>query len=464
MKKSQITMFIIVGVLIVITAGLVYYMAGYISKKQAEKQAKLAEKSTDIKNSVETFVNACAEKTLVDGVKLLGSQGGIIYKNQVGNGNIINPSLPITSTAIKGLKPLQYKPTPLSEQNYILYAIDLPAFPADGMTSFNYKNPEYLYPWKCFPYLSNDPTPKSLDENANCNTLSNDIKTFELDDGSFGQNILLPLLAPSNIPSINSTLTLFIENNLSTCLQNFNTFKERGLIVNTQAPKATLTINNDNILLKLKMPTTITKMRTNEQATIETYTINAPIRLGRVYEFTNKLIINDTTNISFSIDKIADYSTLSNYDAKISVTKTDSKNPSHNDHDDIITIKDTGSRIGDGFSFTFARKNRRPALHYDLTIAKIKNPDGKISLEKLKNYVSDPDEDFDTLTEYSLRNFKFKSGTNTANVLKSGDGDYEGDRPITGTLKNENQLTVGVTDHINPSTLNSEGYSDSQKI
>ena len=193
MKKSQVTLFIIVGVIIVIIAGFVYYMVGYISKKQTEKQVKLADKSADIKNSVESFINSCAEKTLVDGVRLLDK-----------------------SSMINGLSPLT-KPNTASpyDDEYILYGIGLPSFPPSGMTETNYDNPKYHYPWKCFPYFADTSgSEKSRDESANCQAGLTDTKSFISDDDSFGTNILLPLYATSDKPSINGALTNFINANL----------------------------------------------------------------------------------------------------------------------------------------------------------------------------------------------------------------------------------------------------------
>jgi len=450
-------------------------MVGYISKKQTEKQVKLADKSADIKNSVESFINSCAEKTLVDGVRLLGKQGGIIYMHQTGNRVIINPNLPDKSSMINGLSPLT-KPNTASpyDDEYILYGIGLPSFPPSGMTETNYDNPKYHYPWKCFPYFADTSgSEKSRDESANCQAGLTDTKSFISDDDSFGTNILLPLYATSDKPSINGALTNFINANLSTCFQNFNSFKERGLIVSNKKPidiKSSLTINSENILLKIKMPTTITKVRTGEQYTIDTYSINSQIRLGRIYEFTKQLIAKDTTDISFSIDQTLQYSTITPYyNNKITVSKQDTNNEKH---DDIITVTDTGSKIPDGLMFSFARANRRPALHFGFSISDI-TESGKITLEKLKGFVSDPDEDFDLigdidlLDSFSLKNFKFTQGGDTEKL--SYEDFNSKDMPITGTLSGTlsggGEFTLTVTDYIDslPEYI-SEGYSDSQKI
>lgn len=68
MKKAQITIFIILGILALIGFSLVLYLTGYTGKVFAGDQA------SEIKN----FVQDCAAQTFEDGLIILGQQGGRI--------------------------------------------------------------------------------------------------------------------------------------------------------------------------------------------------------------------------------------------------------------------------------------------------------------------------------------------------------------------------------------------------
>jgi len=77
-KKSQVTVFVIVGIVIVVSVFLVFYFLGDRIKKQTEPEIVLEETSLE---PVIKLVQDCISKEVVKGIELVGLQGG--YYNPV---------------------------------------------------------------------------------------------------------------------------------------------------------------------------------------------------------------------------------------------------------------------------------------------------------------------------------------------------------------------------------------------
>ena len=71
-KNAQITLIMLVGIFIVMTAALVFYFVYYFENKNPIAPLVFE------RGSIENYVNQCAKKTAENGLKLLGAQGGFI--------------------------------------------------------------------------------------------------------------------------------------------------------------------------------------------------------------------------------------------------------------------------------------------------------------------------------------------------------------------------------------------------
>lgn len=76
-KKAQVTLFIIVGLIILIILGVAWY---YFSD-QTQIEDKQSE-NYQIKHQVEVYVQECLEQILIPGLYLFGYQGGRFYEDQ----------------------------------------------------------------------------------------------------------------------------------------------------------------------------------------------------------------------------------------------------------------------------------------------------------------------------------------------------------------------------------------------
>ena len=74
-KKSQVTIFVIVGIIIVVSVFLVFYFLGDEIKKQTEVKTVFDESSLE---PLQDYVGDCIEKNGNEAIQLIGKQGGDI--------------------------------------------------------------------------------------------------------------------------------------------------------------------------------------------------------------------------------------------------------------------------------------------------------------------------------------------------------------------------------------------------
>lgn len=85
MKKAQITMFIILGLVILSVFAFVFFASGQIVRQQAQQQAETIAAQILETTSLKFYVNLCTEKALEKGIDLLSKQGGKILPGQKGS-------------------------------------------------------------------------------------------------------------------------------------------------------------------------------------------------------------------------------------------------------------------------------------------------------------------------------------------------------------------------------------------
>jgi len=75
MKKGQITLFIIIGIIILITLGLLFYFTS-IKEKSLEEERMTTPMQLREGEPVSDLVTSCLKQTAINGLKLIGDQGG----------------------------------------------------------------------------------------------------------------------------------------------------------------------------------------------------------------------------------------------------------------------------------------------------------------------------------------------------------------------------------------------------
>lgn len=316
MKKSQVTMLMIIGLVLFIAVSLVLYISKSSVKRSAQQSIKKAQ-GLDVQ-PIKELVTKCLDKLSKDAVELLGKQGGYIYTSQGGTFvDYSNSDIGKFFVAHNGLK-VSYNIKQLSLYNFNAFSSEIPE-----------------YPWALFPY-------KSLNSND------------EIFDGLFGRDDTPPLTPAGGSHSMQIQIETYIDNNLPKCM-DFDIFKKQGFEISYKQPKTTAVIGINDITIESKIPTTVSHSSADDVVEINNFTTNLNVRLRDIYYFTKELIENDIENIKFNISDISNNKDF----MSVKVVRDFYSN------DDLVIVKDEKSLVyGKPFEYVFARKNRAPALHY----------------------------------------------------------------------------------------------------
>ncbi|MFC1754768.1 hypothetical protein ACFL96_15465 [Thermoproteota archaeon] len=363
-KKAQITLFLIMGIILVSAFLFLNYMSDVTVTEDlpAESQKMV----TDVlrSGSLQLLVTDCLHKAAKDGVELVGRQGGNIYTHQQG---MISPAERSLNTSC----PVGYTMCRMG------YGIERPPmesdsdFPPPPGYPGKYQTPELNFTkWGRFGKNTLRPLCDTDGANAPWAVTGRDdiiIGTQTL------EAVFTPICANNIYADERSTqvqLELFIKNRLEECV-NWTDFRNRtGYNVTPASPNITVRYGPANVYVYADYPLLIKVGGVEPVHKRQEFEVNIPIRLKRLAEFASflvtydiyKLIKNSTHRRMFNIT--GDYTYLGGWDAFITVT-TDTPYKNLDIFDDFITIEDRASQLeGQNYMYRFVRENRVPALDY----------------------------------------------------------------------------------------------------
>ena len=77
-RKSQVTIFIVVGIVIIFGVSAAIYMGSLKEDKKTEVETQIKEQSAVNLESLNTFVESCIQKEAAPAIKLMAYQGGTL--------------------------------------------------------------------------------------------------------------------------------------------------------------------------------------------------------------------------------------------------------------------------------------------------------------------------------------------------------------------------------------------------
>ncbi len=368
-KKSQITIFIIFGLIV-----LIIFLFLLSSNKEAESNdLKINNLVFELKEGViKKHILDCVSLVTMDAIKKIGANGGSIYDFE-GGGIPFN----IENSGEDFIKFNDY-----GKINFVNYGLK------ENLIC-NYENNAFLYP------DINDISLNGFDNEYDALCKYNSF--YSAYDGFFGM-VSLPKLCyyikdsycerfaraqPENTGfTIQRQLEDYIEKNLPLCV-NFSSFTERlpvNITNETKFPEAKISIYDSEINLVLKYPIKIVFSNQEPIINIYDYQSTFKVRLGLVYNFLYDILSKDAKNINFDISK--DFITSRFWRKGIHVKRvsdvcSDCSFPYN--YDDIIKVSDSNSFLLDReFIFKSAIRNRRPIIDFIPNIEKnidTSNPD-----------------------------------------------------------------------------------------
>lgn len=320
-KKAQITFTIIVVIVLLVAFGVVYYMRGSEAEQQTAQAISTQRLSAEKAAPVDDYIKSTLDLVAMEGLELLGMQGGHIYQSQDG----ISPDLPDSAN---GQDFLDFgEAEAKSRVRYLIYG-------AKGILPGVYYSSAPGYPWTTFPKMPDGSVRYT---------------------GFFGFNYMPFLTRQNNTNSIQEQLESFTMARLSRIL-DFSLFELQNLNI-TPSGEPNLTVDFDiSTVFTLHYPLLVKDITTGAETTISDFQVAYPINFVTIQKFAYDIIEKDITDIKFDIRtaKQPDYPGIG-----VQVLEDAFQN------DDLITIEDRASRIIDQpYRFRFMRHNRMPALEY----------------------------------------------------------------------------------------------------
>lgn len=339
MKKSQITIFLLIPLVLLVAFLLVFAFIKSVSDSQGKLQSNLLFSDTSQKETLTRYIETCISDVSQEGIYTLANQGGFFFSNQ--DGSMIDWNIPFVNYNNNKIAYQIYSPN----QNFVSSDIFYPCYTARAYVppimkgqycfeSYNHFQPFYIFGSSGDPIKSVNP---DLCEAYNYS---------RADYNCFCQEC--------NGYSIESQLENYIDYNLPLCL-NFSNFYDFN--ISSGNISSDVLIENKGVTINVDYPLIINNQGNKIQTFTEKFSITIPIRLKTVYELARNIINQEINNISFNLMREAHSFNIPylNFDL---VTL-----PINNSY--IFVINDTQSNFkGDNFLFQFAIQNRQPALDY----------------------------------------------------------------------------------------------------
>ncbi len=380
-KRGQLTIFVLLGLVILIIFAIVFFVSKESSDIVLEKRINRIYGDFLRQSSIETFIQACMEQATKTGMLLASSQGGRIYDYQVPGGYTLdNPNQAIPANLSGTLVNISYGiRSPASTSNYpdnepLVSNPELDLLPQfQNKWIFVKKEDNLLNPYS-LPAICNFYGP-------NWWNITNASFTCETQD--------------FNNDSIQQYLRLFIVNRTQQCV-SFSQFEQGQFKISEGNVDALVALGNQDLFVSLRYPLEVSIRGQPPATKFLSFAYRPQIRIKKAYELATHLIgfygaqsltkppATDGNNAFFNItgdDPNDCYDPILGFDQPcilpgMNVTKQedycqdnlqpfcDSLTP-ENKFTDILEIKDTTSILnGQPLVFRFAIENRPPVIGF----------------------------------------------------------------------------------------------------
>jgi hypothetical protein len=362
-KSAQVTIFIIIGLVLLIIAIALISLAGWLSTPSINNNG--AQITPTELEPIINYLETCVETITKEGLLLIGSQGGVIYQKQGGRTIDFDDSE-------EGNLFMEYP----DDKTRVVYRIDAPT--GAGVICMP-TPPDYPLKYGTYPYKQKpDGTPNLIAP-----------KEYQK-PGCFGMPIY------TSPKSMVRDLKSYIESNIDNRC-GLSSFSNYGF--KTSKPTVAINSNYAKTSIKVDYPTpiTITNKNSGARSTFDQFSGSIPFGLRDVIDFVDVVMQSDTDDPTHNIKvRSPTYSKF-----KITVV------PDVYKRDDIIKVRsDSISVHGEPFEFIFARKNRIPILEhlYDVSVDSVSFTKDYIikwsDVIRQPLVAVDPDEDNVTINVY----------------------------------------------------------------
>jgi len=342
-KRAQVTIFVIIIIVLIIGISVFFYM-----KNKNEVAVFSATEDVNLKENspVQIYVEDVTRRLLVDGIFLLGRQGGKIYEDTFPDCQEEDPTYTSDHRMClqKGIfkyQPVEeYRPAYLSSSSYFFKRINVGINDSRGSPSDEWTVSSKEPLQQPFAYPHHGPA-------------------SGIDYVYGAQDPLFELTDFTKEHSISNQLNLWIKSQLSTEL-DFTEFEDRGfeIVMLDEEPQVGVKINEDDVTVLVNYTLEVT--RNDKRFIVDEYFVEIDYNFNRLYTFLNRIILADM----YTLDNIVIYNMLNKSGEKISrSTRLESDPPNYKY--DVIEVTDLSYdwKISENyerqyFKYRFIRENR----------------------------------------------------------------------------------------------------------
>lgn len=349
-KKSQITIFILLGIVILSVFLFLLFLTNTFGKSKFEKEIDKLVLDIVKTNALDYYVDLCLKKVTSKGLKLLAQQGGVLYTHQ--NGTVMQEKVPYIryelgnlifgihqSSFLGRIPPRQEYPPPWQyprPYEYLMFNPLKAVLPPLGYGVLQ----GYFWGNKTFPYLCEPDGPNDVPPTV---TVPSPCKGYQ-----YGPN------------SVQEQLQHFIQKELEGCMDFEFLKKYANYQIEARQPNVSVTLGEANLFVNATYPLQIHigSFKTIRRVEFQSF---LPVRLKKVYTMVDRLLGLDVGYLNLSVEEWV--LKVPEYDPAMRVERFCWTQNCFGV--DILKITDTASKLeGKPLDFYTAIENRNPALDY----------------------------------------------------------------------------------------------------
>lgn len=385
MRRGQITLFVIIGIIVLILFLFILLIRNVTITQPFNPNAFGTPYDATL---IEGYVGTCMDLVSDEAFTKLGQQGGLLYESQGGlhTYSIAHPPVMLAPQPPAPAVPFQFFATPSS--------LD---WPIHDVSALDRRQPNHV--WVSFGLVNDSgyaarPPDRAPPEYPVANTAIADLEdalrpwSARSRDGPFGQfalpklcdstgpNAMNPLhqnircpaylqplpLNPVHGPSIQESLTEYVENGMLGCLEQTELESRLGTSVEIVRPNASVVMTENRVTLDIVLPLALGSA--DGALRFGQFTRQYDVRLYKVYQYLFHLIKAASKRPYFSFNESTNYTSITpHYDGFV-VQQQRVRNISSGRQDlFLVTVTDPYSTVGKtSWAFQFLVQNRRPVL------------------------------------------------------------------------------------------------------
>jgi len=314
-KKAQVTIFFVLGIVIMIVFGLLLFLVTNATKTKIRIESQKALHTFIETSSVEHYITACLEQVSDDAIEKIALQGGIIYDYQGGNYSTQDYILGENYAELNISNITLSSGNPYSEKiNFTFVNVSLGMRISNNTGEYPYlagsfKNPP-AYPKEAPSYYL---LPNSFIEFINGLNPWPPVSRYE---GLYGE-IVYPKLCNLysecqehskrsiynnlNLTTIQDQFEFYLENNMDDCVNISRLQDKRSYNVTTGNISARISFSIDSLSVELDYPVILTWPKGEPVSKILKFQEYKNVRIGKIYELIYSILKHESFDIFFDV-------------------------------------------------------------------------------------------------------------------------------------------------------------------